>query len=593
MFHTSYSNYLNTKLCCKDNIAGSTGAQGAQGYTGAVGATGAIGATGAQGVQGTQGSTGAQGAQGTQGSTGAVGATGGLNLQVQQATNEPMGHVNRIDSTISFDSSTRIFTIAPTSSSYDVWIQGELFTISSSQQVTISNTLGLYYIYYSIVSGNATLGIQTTFFVWDQQAPTAYIYFNPSQPTQYMMFDERHGITMDWATHEYLHRTRGAAIANGFDITYPTLELPNPTNTDLEFTLFNGTFFDEDLQVDIANDPAGVWVTTMSPVLFPLLYLSGTAWIKTTTGNIPLFNNGTPGLPYYNTIVSGSGSLTQVPNNDFTNVWIVATNMATTPILAIMDQNYYTNITKATQAQWNDLDLTGLPIVELRPLYLMSYRCSNSYTTNNYRSSLYYVTDIRSFSSIYGISAENVSSQTLLQVLTTGNNAGGQDITNLANLFVTSNINCSSINGVTYVPRFQNNYNETVIGTTSITPTTFNELIFTLTNPNFTAITIPVGTYLFTLAASSDSTADPTGCCYFAFYNNPTSIYPNSICNTNNPLGSIALTTFGSVTKTQFNTSTIVEITSPALYYPQFYVGFTTSVGSINFSVTYSLTRIQ
>ena len=161
-----------------------------------------------------------------------------------------------------------------------------------------------------------------------------------------MLFDERHGITMDWATHEYLHRTRGAAIANGFGITYPTLEIANPTNTDLVFDLVEGTFFDEDLQVDITDGPPGIWSTDLNPVLLPILYLNGTSWRKTTAGIIPLLNATTSPatIPYYNTITGGSGSLTTCPNNDFINMWIAATNMAYTPIIAIMGQNFYTNV---------------------------------------------------------------------------------------------------------------------------------------------------------------------------------------------------------------------------------------------------------
>jgi hypothetical protein len=89
-------------------------------------------------------------------------------------------------------------------------------------------------------------------------------------------------------------------------------------------------------------------------------------------------------------------------------MWIAATNMAYTPIVAIMGQAQYSNLQKAQEAEWSDLNLTGLPIVEIRPLYQMIYRCSNSYTTNDYKSSLYYVTDIRSFSSLTGVGASNM-----------------------------------------------------------------------------------------------------------------------------------------------------------------------------------------
>lgn len=358
--------------------------------------TGGIGPTGFTGPQGILG-------------TGATGPTGSINTEVQLATNEPMGHVDRTTSVISFNSTNREFTISPASpsySSYEVWIKGQLFKISSPQTVTITDSTGLYFIFFSIVGGNPVLGFQADYFLWDKEAPTAYIYYNKSYPNEYMLFDERHGITMDWATHEYLHRTRGAAIANGFVITTSALELPTPSNSDLSFNLTNGTFFDEDLQVDIAQDPANVWVTDLNPVLLPILYLDGTSWRKTTATNIPLLNASSGATPYYNKISSSSGSLTTTDDNQYINMWIAASNMVTTPILAIMGQEQYSNIDKAQEAEWRALDLPNLPVVELRPLYQMSYRIRTSYT-NDYKASLYAVKDIRSFSSITGIQTAN------------------------------------------------------------------------------------------------------------------------------------------------------------------------------------------
>jgi hypothetical protein len=364
--------------------------------------------TGPTGQQGIQGNVGQQGDTGLTGPTGQQGPTGSINTQVQSATNEPTGHADRTASTISFDPSTRIFTITPVSTSYDVWIQGQLFTISTPQSVTITNASNLYYIFYSIVGGTAALGVQTTFFIWDQQAPTAYIYYNTGATSEYMLFDERHGITMDWATHEYLHRTRGAVIANGFGITVPALEIANPTNSELQFTLTQGTFFDEDLQVDITDGAPGIWTTPLNPVLLPIIYYNGGSWRKTTATTYPLLNGGVGTLPYYNTITNGFGSLTTCPNNEYINMWIAATTMANTPIIAIMGQASYSNDTKAKEVKWENLNLTGLPIVEIRPLYQLTYRCSSGYTNNDFRASLFYSTDIRSFSSITGVASANV-----------------------------------------------------------------------------------------------------------------------------------------------------------------------------------------
>ncbi len=82
--YSSYTSYINTKLCCKDNIAGPPGATGANGHTGATGAVGNTGATGAvghTGATGAVGHTGATGAVGHTGATGAVGHTGATGPQ--------------------------------------------------------------------------------------------------------------------------------------------------------------------------------------------------------------------------------------------------------------------------------------------------------------------------------------------------------------------------------------------------------------------------------------------------------------------------------------------------------------------------------
>ena len=83
--YSSYTSYINTKLCCKDtgsgNGSGTTGPQGPQGPQGAAGVTGvtgAVGATGSQGATGAVGHTGATGAVGHTGATGEVGHTGAV-----------------------------------------------------------------------------------------------------------------------------------------------------------------------------------------------------------------------------------------------------------------------------------------------------------------------------------------------------------------------------------------------------------------------------------------------------------------------------------------------------------------------------------
>lgn len=96
-YYSSYSSYLNTKLCCKDTT-GATGPAGPTGPTGPAGGpmgpTGAEGATGPQGATGAQGATGVQGVTGPQGATGAQGIpttiTAGNNIDISGTTSNPI-----------------------------------------------------------------------------------------------------------------------------------------------------------------------------------------------------------------------------------------------------------------------------------------------------------------------------------------------------------------------------------------------------------------------------------------------------------------------------------------------------------------------
>jgi len=114
---------------------------------------------------------------------------------------EPIGHANKADSVISFDHSTRTFTISPVGDSYEVWCKGVKYVKTESESVVIGSASNLYYISFN---ENGVLQSTTTYFAWDSDTPTAYIYYNSGDPSKYMLFDERHGIVLDWQTHEYL-----------------------------------------------------------------------------------------------------------------------------------------------------------------------------------------------------------------------------------------------------------------------------------------------------------------------------------------------------------------------------------------------------
>jgi len=307
-------------------------------------------------------------------------------------TGEPMGHADRTASAISFDNATRTFSIAPTGTLFDVWCKGVKYQFTGAESVTIPNTTGLYYIYFD---ANGDLQYRTSYFDWPNDAPTAYIYWNATAGAAQYIADERHGIVLDWQTHEYLHRTRGAVLANGFSVSNYTTTGSGTVDSDAELDLGGGTFFDEDLEVNIvhSNTPtSGTWEQDLAgPAQIPVLYLNGTEWYRATTANAPLKVGSV--RAQYNLLSGGSWSTVDADANKYIVSFLIATNNLTYPVLAILGQDQYTNIGGAEEVDFSDLVLTDFPSVEFRPLYKLVYQVG-AYG-NTYNARLVSVLDLR------------------------------------------------------------------------------------------------------------------------------------------------------------------------------------------------------
>jgi hypothetical protein len=323
-------------------------------------------------------------------------------------SNEPMGHEDKSESTISFNEGTRTFSIAPVSTSFTVWCAGKRFVKTATETVQIPDTSGLYYIYYN---SSGVLSYRTDYFVWDEDAPTAYVYWNEVDNKAYFFADERHGITLDWATHEYLHRTRGAAIANGFGANNYIINGNGSLDSHAKLDIANGTFFDEDLQVDISHS-ATPTPNTWEQVLqgnaeIPVFYRLNNHWTKDVATEFPLKQGAS--RPQYNLNTAGTWSATDIANNRFGVSWIIATNNLSEPIIAVLGQESYTDNGSAQAEFYSSLNLDGFPIVEFRPLYKIIYECKDSYT-NTPSARITDVIDLRSIiSSDQGVGATAVS----------------------------------------------------------------------------------------------------------------------------------------------------------------------------------------
>jgi hypothetical protein len=333
----------------------------------------------------------------------------------QTVMGEPMGHANITQSTISFNAGTRTFTIAPVGANFVVWCKGEKYTYTTAQTVVIPDTAGLHFIYFS---STGVLSTKMSYFTWDEDAPTSYVYWNATNNEAVYFADERHGVTLDWQTHEYLHRTRGAAIANGFAASGYTLTGDGDSNADAQITIEGGTFFDEDMQIDIvsSNTPtANTFEQDLnSPARIPILYLEGSEWRITSPTDYPV-KQGTA-RPQYNLYTGGAWTLVDVTNTDFTCTWILATNNLNYPVVGVISQSNLSTLNNAEASVFEDLDLPGFPSVEFRPLYKLIFQSNNSYL-NTPHSRLRGITDLRSISSV-GVAPSLISDHGNLSGLT-------------------------------------------------------------------------------------------------------------------------------------------------------------------------------
>lgn len=321
-------------------------------------------------------------------------------------SNEPIGHEDYTESTMSFDEGTRTFSIGPVSGSHTVWCTGVRYIKTTTETITIPDTTALYYIYYS---STGVLSYKTTFFTWDQDTPIAYIYWNADDNKAYYFSEERHGITLDWATHEYLHRTRGAAYASGFGVNNYTTTGNGSLDSHAQIDLANGTFFDEDLQIDITHSLSPVPNTfqqhIQSPGRFPIFYRTGSVWKRHSPTDFPIFYTTEA---KYNLNSGGSWSPVTLANNRYGISWLVATNNLTYPAMVVLGQGEYTNEAEYAVASWSDLDLSGFPSVEFRPLHKIVYQTSTAYA-NTPKSRLVAVYDLRTILPSGGVTSAPVS----------------------------------------------------------------------------------------------------------------------------------------------------------------------------------------
>jgi hypothetical protein len=315
-----------------------------------------------------------------------------LPLEIKEATKEPTGYPNRTDSQISFNDLNRRFTVEPSSSHFDVFARGRPFRFDSAQTIEIPDTEGLYFFYFEI---DGTLAYSNVFdiSIITQKIYTATVYWDADNKKAILVGDERHGLTMDAATHEYLHNKNGTIITSGGTINFdPTAD--GSENNDAQISLSNMTIRDEDIRIDISHNatPTAIFEQVLDPAAeIPVFYRSGASgyWRKDLASTFPV-KQGASTIQYNNP--AGPWTTEDIPDNSYMSMWIYATNSINEPVIAILGQDYHSSLSQAqSDDEPNTLLLGNLPTQEFKLLYRVIFHSSSSFA-NNPRA---YVADVR------------------------------------------------------------------------------------------------------------------------------------------------------------------------------------------------------
>ena len=281
------------------------------------------------------------------------------------------GFKDRTESTISL--STRTLTVAPVTTSFDIYSEGVKFTKTGGAtcQTTIAATVGLHFIYFD----DAGI-LQNSMSEWNivgPNSPVAIVYWNG---TAGATADERHGAGRDLRWHKWAHLTIGTRYESGLELTYPT------TSTDGAIQVESGYIHDEDIRLSITQQKrCRIWYETAAATW---TWVDGTdngGWDRPY-----LWNAGTSRLKYPKS--NSAYALTDVTNSQYQVLWVYGSNDIDRPIYIIMKSatTPYANLAAARQE--TTPTTIGVLSPELKLLYRLIYRGDGEFQeSSDYRTS--------------------------------------------------------------------------------------------------------------------------------------------------------------------------------------------------------------
>lgn len=291
--------------------------------------------------------------------------------EYQADTKEPTGITSQAETTLSTSVSAGAggtVTLAKVGADFTFYISGKKYYKTANEVFSIPAATGLYFCKYDNIGSP---DVSTTPWNLLTDVPVALLYYNNTTGDRFLG-EERHGITMDGATHLRLHCGGGAIYYSGFGAS--GFQENSDLLDDIQIAIDAGAFGDE----DITLTPA----LKLETAKFDKWYRSGATgdWRKDTGDTIPAFHAGN--IAKINTDPGGGWQLTDVSNGNYFNCYIFATNSyeSANRFILIPSQYQYATSAEAEQESVNSLDFGDFPTVENIPIYkvLLRYRTVNN-----------------------------------------------------------------------------------------------------------------------------------------------------------------------------------------------------------------------
>lgn len=274
--------------------------------------------------------------------------------------------------TLAYNETTRTVTIAPTGTSFEIFIQGTKYTFTGAQSIVHSATQGDHFIYFD---STGTLVTATT--PWDLfiHAPVCFVMWDATN-SRGIPFEERHHAGRDVWWHENQHFNEGTKTGTGFGISGYTLA-DGSTDAAVTWAIASGLLYDEDIQVTTQALADG------GP--YTILERSGASgvWLIDRSFTLPFFHSGN--VLQYNQNTGATWQRTNLTEDTYVNYYVfAATAMPTTSvtpapsatqqIVIVPGQAIHATEALASAETNASISWGTLPFQEIAPLYKVMLR---------------------------------------------------------------------------------------------------------------------------------------------------------------------------------------------------------------------------